>query len=164
MLKFVVSPKPTDLSMCSLAICKGLLLHCWEHAQELDTGWEGSCIGVRCSEQWASWEDTQTRHPQLLIGEPPDGVCDTASRTYVPLIHSVLSPACCSSSCSLVSQPCSLQLSLLNGVREKWDSLAASHTAGEARHSVICSYFPSQKKSQGFPGGELCHLEGGMTQ
>ena len=36
---------------------------------------------MKCSQQWASWEDLQTRHPYWLIGGPPDGVCDTASTT-----------------------------------------------------------------------------------
>lgn len=122
------------LCICSLAICKGLLLCLWEYAQNPDIGWEESVVWVRCSEQCTCWEDLQVRHPQQLLRRPPDGICDTVSGIRVPLIF-------CSELCLLFLQLltglqlCSLWLSPLNH-REKWDSLAASHTAGKARLSV----------------------------
>ena len=60
-------------------------------------------LWVRCAEfgecPWASWGDTQVRRPQWLMDKPPNGISDAVSRTGIPLIHSFLSPGCCSPSC-----------------------------------------------------------------
>ena len=53
-------------------------------------------------------------------------------------------------------------------LRVKWTPLAASHTAGEARGSVVCLSFPlSSEKSyaEKIPfGHELCHFGRGLMQ
>lgn len=56
----------------------------------------------------------------------------------------------------------SSRLSTLDGVREKWASLAVPCTAGEARSPLrVLSLFPTEeiKGKKVSPGTELCHLE-----
>lgn len=62
---------------------------------------------------------------------------------------------------SPTSKLCSSRLSTLDGIREKWASLAVPCTAGEARSPLrVLSLFPTEeiKGKKVSPGTELCHL------
>ena len=64
----------------------------------------------------------------------------------IPLGGSILSPGCCPPSCSTPPpQSSSSQLTTLDEVREKWGSLAASCTAGEAGGSLTHLTFSGGK-------------------
>ena len=99
--------------------------------------------------------DLCTRHPQWLMGKLINRVCNVVCRIHVPLTPSE-GPICCF--LSLFSLP-----GLMDGVREKWASLARSCTAGEARYSLTHFYFSLQEKSQAEMislGTEQCHVGG----
>lgn len=59
----------------------------------------------------------------------------------------ILSPGCCALSLSLPFRYAD-HLCILKGVRKKWVSSIASHRVAEAGHSLTCSHFPLQEKSQ----------------
>lgn len=63
------------------------------------------------------------------------------------------------------SPPSLVSASVLDRVRKRWASLAASCMARAARLSLICSHFSLWEKSRAKKvslGSELCHLGGGM--
>lgn len=92
--------------------------------------------------------------PQWFVGRSPDRVCEgvrgSASIWYVP------NPGCYSPSSSLPLSHAA-HLSILDGIRKKWASLTASHTAGEAGCSLACSNFPLWVRSQTKGGGLSWH-------
>lgn len=82
----------------------------------------------------------QARHPQWLMSWCLDGVCDTLKGSMsLEWSLTVLFVALW-----LLPTPHSYSslLSTLGGTRDSWASLAKSHTAGAARHSLTCSNFP----------------------
>lgn len=80
-----------------------------------------------------------------------NGVNKTITRICIPK-----SPGCCYFSPFL---PLSLKahLSILDGIRKKWASLVVSHTAGEAKHSLIHTHFPTRNhRREGALGKGWC--------
>lgn len=111
---------------------------------------------VRCGEcwecLWASWGDLLARPLQRFVGGPSNGVCKAVSRICISLMHS--------KPCLLCSQPLPIlsyvtYLSILEGVRKKWASLAVSCTAGETGHSLRHS-LAAVEEIPGL-GGLFCH-------
>lgn len=69
----------------------------------------------------------------------PNGVHETISRICIPK-----SPGCYYFSLSL-HLSLRAHLGILDGIRKKWTSLVVSHTAREARHSLLHTHFPPRK-------------------
>lgn len=110
---------------------------------------------------WAIWRDVCAKHLQQFMGRLLDGVHDVVSTICVLLIPSPY--ATCLASPTPQSR--SSWFSTLDSMREKWVSLAAFCTVGEARHSLASCHFSPRGKSQAkiiSLGPELCCLWGGV--
>ena len=140
--------------MCSQALCQCLYLPPEGHTQGAGykaEGYVGEVWGV-LGMPVGQLGDLLARPLQKFVGGPSNGVCKEVSRIRISLMHS--------KSCLLCSQPlptlsCATYLSILEGVRKKWASLAVSCTAGETGHSLRHS-LAALEEIPGL-GGLFCH-------
>lgn len=125
------------LCSCSLAICKvSLLLLLAACTGSQPWGWGVVCGVLGVPMGWLRGSATKVSP----AGRLPDGVSKVASRIRDPLMSSA-SPGCCSSS---VSPPRShvVHLSIPDGARRKWVSLAVSSQLGKPRAHSHTFAFP----------------------
>lgn len=156
---------PTELGWLSMCPCSLFAKTCSHYSQDPAMRWWYLCVdeahgllGVPV----AHWGDHQVMYPQKLLSRLSDGPCKATSSIHQSLMfHS--EPWLLFSHHFTAYQSCSLQLSNLDGVREKWTILAESCITGGAKHLLTYSYFHwwVEKVSCDV---ELGHLGGGVMR
>lgn len=102
------------------------------------------------------------RHPQQLVGGLRDGISGSVSRICVLLMPSK-NPGCCSASPSPLSKHAA-HFSILDGIRKRWASLAAFHTAEESCLSFTLTFSMGEITGGEGLGTKLFHLRERVMQ